>query len=161
MFILSSSLTFASCVLCIAIIPSHNLTCICQCLGKLAFANPERLVPELNSRLSSTSPKARSTFVSALKFAIHEQAAPVDAAIAPVMTNFLALLSDKELNVRRAALLTLNWAAHNKPALVRGILPQHLPALYAEAKVKPELIKEVDLGPFKHKVCCRDCFVHL
>jgi len=125
---------------------------VAECLGKLAFTNPEKLVPELNSRLSSTSPKARSTFVSALKFAIHEQPAPVDAVIAPVMGNFLALLADKEINVRRAALLTLNWAAHNKPSLVREILPKHLGSLYAEAKVKPELIKEVDLGPFKHKV---------
>lgn len=55
-------------------------------------------------------------------------------------------------NVRRNTLLTLNYAAHNKPILIREILPNYLPLIYAESKVKPELIREVDLGPFKHKV---------
>lgn len=27
-----------------------------------------------------------------------------------------------------------------------------MPILYHESKIKPELIREVDLGPFKHKV---------
>jgi len=31
-------------------------------------------------------------------------------------------------------------------------LPNHLPAVYAETKIKSELIRIVDLGPFKHKV---------
>ena len=49
-------------------------------------------------------------------------------------------------------MLTLNYAAHNKPILIREILPTYLPLIYVESKVKPELIREVDLGPFKHKV---------
>jgi len=36
--------------------------------------------------------------------------------------------------------------------LIRDILPSILPHLYGETKPKPELIREVDLGPFKHKV---------
>jgi len=35
---------------------------------------------------------------------------------------------------------------------VRDLLHKYLPVLYSEAKLKPELIREVDLGPFKHKV---------
>jgi cullin-associated NEDD8-dissociated protein 1 len=64
----------------------------------------------------------------------------------------LAGLSDPEVEVRRAALLTLNYAAHNKANLVRPVLSEHLNALYAETLVKKELIKVIDLGPFKHKV---------
>jgi len=32
------------------------------------------------------------------------------------------------------------------------VLPTFLPLVYIESRVKPELIREVDLGPFKHKV---------
>lgn len=49
-------------------------------------------------------------------------------------------------------MLTLNYAVHHKPHAIRDLLPKYLPALYNETKVKPELIREVDLGPFKHKV---------
>jgi cullin-associated NEDD8-dissociated protein 1 len=125
---------------------------VAECLGKLAFAFPDKLLPELRGRLNAASPRARATLVSALKFSIVEQPAPIDAQLAPVMGDFLEALKDKELEVRRAALLTLNWAAHNKPTLVRENLPKYLPVLYSEAKIKPELIREVDLGPFKHKV---------
>jgi len=125
---------------------------VAECLGKLAFVNPTTLVPQLKERLTATSPKARSTVVSALKFSIVDQPAAIDTLILPVMSDFLAPLKDEKLEVRHAALLTLNWAAHNKPGLVRDKLPNYLPSLFAEAKLKPELIREVDLGPFKHKV---------
>lgn len=48
--------------------------------------------------------------------------------------------------------MTLNYAAHNKPSLIRDYLSAYLPLLYGESKVKLELIRQVDLGPFKHKV---------
>lgn len=76
----------------------------------------------------------------------------MDQLLLPEMPKFLDLLKDKDLNVRRNTLLTLNYAAHNKPSLIRDILPTYLPLIYNESKVKPELIREVDLGPFKHKV---------
>lgn len=64
--------------------------------------------------------------------------------------------------MRRAALLTLNWAAHNKPALVREHLPKYLPVLYSEAKVKPELIREVRTSTaFLCSLGNSDCFVFL
>jgi cullin-associated NEDD8-dissociated protein 1 len=52
------------------------------------------------------------------------------------MGNFLIALEDPDLNVRRVALVAFNSAAHNKPMLVRDLLDQVLPQLYAETKVK-------------------------
>jgi len=46
----------------------------------------------------------------------------------------------------------VNYVAHNKPAFIRPYLTEHLTLLFEETKVKKELIKVVDLGPFKHKV---------
>ena len=43
-------------------------------------------------------------------------------------------------------------AAHNKPMLIRDLLGALLPKLYNETRVRPELIREVEMGPFKHTV---------
>jgi len=45
-----------------------------------------------------------------------------------------------------------NSAAHNKPSLIRDLLSQVMPYLYEETKVKKELVREVEMGPFKHTV---------
>lgn len=55
-----------------------------------------------------------------------------------------------DLNVRRAALVTFNTAAHNKPMLIRDLLTDMLPLLYRETLIRKELIREVEMGPFKH-----------
>jgi cullin-associated NEDD8-dissociated protein 1 len=66
--------------------------------------------------------------------------------------HFLKPIVDEDLNVRRVSLATFNAAAHNKPALIRDLLAEILPHLYNETKVRKELIREVEMGPFKHTV---------
>uniref|UniRef100_A0A8B9VGZ6 TATA-binding protein interacting (TIP20) domain-containing protein n=1 Tax=Anas zonorhyncha TaxID=75864 RepID=A0A8B9VGZ6_9AVES len=66
--------------------------------------------------------------------------------------DFLKTLEDSDLNVRRVALAMFNSAAHNKPSLIRELLNAVLPSLYSETKVRRELIREVEMGPFKHTV---------
>ena len=46
----------------------------------------------------------------------------------------------------------LNSAAHHKTTLIRPSLPVLLPMLYAETAVNPDLVRYVEMGPFKHKV---------
>jgi len=55
-------------------------------------------------------------------------------------------------SVRHACLLTLNYATHNKPSLVRDYLKDVLPDVYAECKPHAELVRIIIIGPFKHKV---------
>eukprot|EP01090_Pellita_catalonica_P023354 TRINITY_DN955_c0_g1_i2.p1 TRINITY_DN955_c0_g1~~TRINITY_DN955_c0_g1_i2.p1 ORF type:complete len:1220 (+),score=270.34 TRINITY_DN955_c0_g1_i2:48-3707(+) len=125
---------------------------VAECLGKFTLISPEQLVPALKERQSSKSAKTRATVVTALKFAVVERPHAVDAHLAPIMGGFLGLLADTDLATRKASLLTLNYAAHNKPALVRPVLGEYLEHLYEETKMKKELITIVTLGPFKHKV---------
>mmetsp|Transcript_17629 Transcript_17629/g.38279 ORF Transcript_17629/g.38279 Transcript_17629/m.38279 type:complete len:742 (-) Transcript_17629:24-2249(-) len=123
-----------------------------ECLGKLALLHPAIVLPRLQAQLSSETVNARASAVYALKFTITDRT-PTEN-LAPVIGDFLGRLRDDELRVRRAALVTLNSAAHNKPALIRGLLAADwlLPALYAETVEKPELVRTVNLGPFQHKV---------
>ncbi|KAK1900906.1 Cullin-associated NEDD8-dissociated protein 1 [Dissostichus eleginoides] len=66
--------------------------------------------------------------------------------------DFLQTLQDDDLNVRRVSLVMFNSAAHNKPSLIRGLLATVLPHLYRETQIRKDLIREVEMGPFKHTV---------
>lgn len=63
-----------------------------------------------------------------------------------------SMLGDSDLGNHRLALTTLNSAIHNKMDLLVAHLDQLLPAVFGDAHLKPELIREVQMGPFKHKV---------
>jgi len=78
-------------------------------------------------------------------------AAGVDALqLRDILPKFLPLLQDKELNVRRQTMLTINALAYANVELVSGLLKdQILPVLYKETVPDPKLVRVVDYGPFK------------
>ncbi|KAM8930073.1 cullin-associated NEDD8-dissociated protein 1-like [Pelodytes ibericus] len=125
---------------------------VAECLGKLTLVNPAQLLPRLCKQLSSGSPQTRSTVVTVIKFTISDQPAPIDSLLQGCIGDFLKTLQDPEPNVRRVALVMFNSAAHNKPSLVRNLLSSILPPVYHETRVRKELIREVEMGPFKHTV---------
>ncbi|VVC31483.1 Hypothetical protein CINCED_3A016263 [Cinara cedri] len=125
---------------------------VAECLGKLTLIDPYSLLPSLQSSLSSSSALMRTTLLTAVKFTISDQPQPIDMLLRQNMDQFLSALSDPDINVRRVTLIAFNSAAHNKPSLIRDLLDSVLPKLYAETIVKKELIREVEMGPFKHTV---------
>merc|ERR1712232_989815 len=72
----------------------------------------------------------------------------------PLKDHLRQSLSDEELQVRKAALHSVNVVCPS--ATCTEILREHteflLERILEDSKQKPELIREVDLGPFKHKV---------
>ncbi|XP_001948086.1 cullin-associated NEDD8-dissociated protein 1 [Acyrthosiphon pisum] len=125
---------------------------VAECLGKLTLIDPYSLLPNLQLSLSSSSALMRTTLLTAVKFTISDQPQPIDMLLRQNMDQFLSALTDPDINVRRVTLIAFNSAAHNKPSLVRDLLDTVLPKLYAETIVKKELIREVEMGPFKHTV---------
>ncbi|KAH8410584.1 hypothetical protein KR009_005701 [Drosophila setifemur] len=125
---------------------------VAECLGKLVLVNPDELLPQLQQALRSESATMRTVVVSSVKFTISDQPQPIDVLLKQSIGEFLFALRDPEPQVRRVALVAFNSAVHNKPSLVRDLLPTLLPWLYSETKVKSELIREVEMGPFKHTV---------
>ncbi|XP_031563225.1 cullin-associated NEDD8-dissociated protein 1-like isoform X2 [Actinia tenebrosa] len=125
---------------------------VAECLGKLTLVDPVTLLPQLQKYLDSGSAFARSTVVTAVKFTISDQPQPIDVQLKACIGQFLRTVQDADLNVRRVALVAFNSAAHNKPSLIRDLLDSILPQLYNETKIRKELIREVEMGPFKHTV---------
>lgn len=125
---------------------------VAECLGKLTLIDPANLLHQLQGYLNSPSPLMRTTVVTAVKFTISDQPQAIDPLLRQCIGQFLNTIQDPDLNVRRVALVAFNSAAHNKPSLIRDLLDLILPHLYSETKVKKELIREVEMGPFKHTV---------
>lgn len=125
---------------------------VSECLGRLALIFPVAVLPSLRKQISSSEALTRGTAVFALKFTITEHA-PM-AELGQCLTDFLLLLKDPVITVRRAALTTLNSATHNKPSLIRPLMGSDwlMPTLYNETVYKKELVRTVNLGPFQHKV---------
>ncbi|XP_075501897.1 cullin-associated NEDD8-dissociated protein 1 [Primulina tabacum] len=125
---------------------------VAECLGKIALIEPGKLVPELKERTLYPAAFTRATAVIAVKYSIVERQEKIDEILYPEISSFLMLIKDTDRHVRRAAVLALSTAAHNKPNLIKGLLPELLPLLYDQTVIKQELIRTVDLGPFKHTV---------
>ncbi|KAF6717417.1 Cullin-associated NEDD8-dissociated protein 1 [Oryzias melastigma] len=125
---------------------------VAECLGKLTLVEPAALLPRLKQQLRAGSPVARSTVVTAIKFTIVDHPAPIDSLLRDCIGDFLKSLQDDDITVRRVALVMFNSAAHNKPSLIRGLLGTVLPHLYRETQIRKDLIREVEMGPFKHTV---------
>jgi len=158
----------------------RNMTA--ECLGKLASVSPEKIVSLLAEMAGDADVNTRWTVATALKYAA------ASVATAPFLRDaaaqLLSGLTDADLSVRRAALLSLNAIVHHRVAVVKPYLRDEtkdgegeskggaadvdmedgglaytgasiadvgvFPILYSSMELK--LQREVDLGPFKHKI---------
>ncbi|KAH8101480.1 ARM repeat-containing protein [Cristinia sonorae] len=122
------------------------------CLGKLTTTHPSRYLPQLHSRIQDENPAARATVLAAIRYTFADNSPAYDEALGPVIMDFLNLINDSDLTVRRLSLSTLNSAARAKPYLLVPHLSVITPALYKELVINPELIRTVQMGPWTHKV---------
>ncbi|KAJ3341282.1 Cullin-associated NEDD8-dissociated protein 1 [Gonapodya sp. JEL0774] len=127
---------------------------VAESLGRLSLSSPEKFLPELRARIQADKAATRAAVVTAVRytFSDHTQHGYYDDQLIPLVPEFMKLVKDHDLNVRRAALATLNSAAHNKPYLIRDSLNEMLPLLYEECNQRPELVRIVEMGPFKHRI---------
>ena len=124
---------------------------VAECLGKLGVIDPSGVIPHLASLCNdSASPAKRWTLITAVKHLVVNRDA--SQILQQHISAFLSRLQDKDLAVRRACLLAVNSIAHNAPKMFEAHAPDVLPVIYAETKVRPELKRKVDLGPFKHTI---------
>jgi cullin-associated NEDD8-dissociated protein 1 len=135
------------------------------CIGKLTTTAPNKFLPQLQDLLQS-SPRDRALVAAAVRYTFIDTSSSYDELIAPIIVDFLSLIEDEnvvrgpsaagtsrsQLNiqvVRRLSLASLNAAIQNRPHLVIDKLGQLQPLLYQETVVRPELQRQVQMGPWK------------
>mmetsp|Transcript_8430 Transcript_8430/g.22915 ORF Transcript_8430/g.22915 Transcript_8430/m.22915 type:complete len:1277 (-) Transcript_8430:93-3923(-) len=128
---------------------------VSESLGHLLMVDQVTVLSTLMTLLSSKDREAwrvRASAVSAVRFAAAKHCAP--EAILPLKDALLTCLADEELQVRKSALHSVNVVCLSPTC--SDIFRAHTELLFErikeDSKQKPELIREVDLGPFKHKV---------
>lgn len=118
------------------------------CIGKLTVASPERFLPQLQNMLQST-PAQRALVAASIRYTFIDSSASYSELLAPYIGDFLSLMQDENLVVRRLSVASLNAALQHKPHLIVDKLGTVQPWLYAETEVKKELQREVQMGPWK------------
>jgi len=127
---------------------------VSESLGHLLMVDQDTVLATLVPLLSAESPwKVRAAAVSAIRFAATKQCPA--STVSPLKDSLLACLNaDEELQVRKSALHSVNVVCRSSTC--SEILRPHTDLIFErikeDSKQKPELIREVDLGPFKHKV---------
>lgn len=88
-----------------------------------------------------------------MRFALSDTDEASDEALRPYLVQMLiVMLQDTNLENKRLSMATLHSAARNKPRLVLNNLSQLIPYVIATSEIDLTLIREVQMGPFKHKV---------
>jgi cullin-associated NEDD8-dissociated protein 1 len=127
---------------------------VAECLGVLTAMHSEHIVPILKDLSVDLANKSTRCMIAiALKFCLSRNLSQTSVAtLSNSMQYFLPLLDDKDLEVKRSALLMINTAAHHNIAVISfsSLETFIIPALIATLRIKLE--RTVDLGPFKHKV---------
>ncbi|KAI1414507.1 TIP120-domain-containing protein [Hypoxylon sp. FL1857] len=130
-----------------------NRAICAECIGRLAIMEPKTYIPKLQELLRDPSPVFRGVAVQALRYTLPDSDESFDLMLKTVLFDMLlTVLKDNDREIRRLGMTALNSAAHNKPDLILPHLGELIPYVIAESIIKPELIREVQMGPFKHLV---------
>lgn len=91
--------------------------------------------------------------IQAIRFTFADSDDSYDEVLKPILMNMLTtMLNDPNIENRRLALSTMNSATHNKPDIILPHLAELIPLVMKESKINPDLVREVQMGPFKHKI---------
>ncbi|KAL6721718.1 hypothetical protein ACLMJK_000823 [Lecanora helva] len=124
-----------------------------ECMGRLTIVDSKTFLPMLQSYLQDPVPVIRGMVIQAIRFTFAESDEAFDETLKPVLMNMLTtMLNDANLENRRLGLGTLNSATINKPDMVLPYLGNLIPLVMKETRTNPDLIREVQMGPFRHKV---------
>ena len=124
-----------------------------ECIGRLTIIEPKIYLPSLQKYLEDPTPTVRGMVIQAIRFTLADSDEAFDEVLKPMLLKMLmTMLNDPNLENRRLALTTLNSAMQHKPEIILPHLAQLIPFIMKESKVNKDLVREVKMGPFTHKV---------
>jgi len=104
----------------------------------------------LDASFKSSSPLERATVTKSFKFGASKETNGFELQF--FIESLIRQVGDSDITVRRFALESLTAITHTQSAVVKGDAAKMQNSAIAMTKIDPSLIKEVDLGPFKHKI---------
>merc|ERR1711902_280188 len=121
---------------------------IAGCLGKFAVID-KKIFGEIEKLLDDKNVNVRATMATSVKFGLSES----NNFQLPhtTVTEFLKSLSDSDLLVKRQSFLSINSILRVNARLIIASVDSVVPIIYASCVTNKALIREVDLGPFKHR----------
>jgi cullin-associated NEDD8-dissociated protein 1 len=137
-----------------------NRTVGAECLGRLVLLEPRAFLPQIQNLLATNSSVSlRNLGLSALRVTVTSDTSiahteEVNLALKPAIAAVCDFVpTEQDLNNRKIGLTIINAAIHSRfHELIVSSLDPVLSLIINETNIRPELIKEVTMGPFKHKV---------
>jgi len=126
---------------------------VSECFGSLLLLAPEQVTQaQLPLLAAAASAKAKAAGVAALRYA--SKAGAATDVLTPFKDPLLACLGDEAHLVRKAAVQALPALCGSLAGaeLLRPHAASILQQVEANCQQDKQLVREVDLGPFKHKV---------
>lgn len=124
-----------------------------ECVGRLAIIDPTSYLPQLQTYLQNPNSVIRGMVISALRYVFSDTEDSYNPNLQSSIIPMLAtMLGDTDLDNQRLAMTTFNSALHNKPDLVMPHLGELIQYPMKASVIRPDLIREVAMGPFKHKI---------
>ena len=143
-----------------------------ECIGRITILDPGTFLPKLQvcchhlnpfgvhtdsmqsqGYLRDPIPATRGMTIQAIRFTVADGDNVYDQTLKPIIFDMLSLMfSDPNTENRRLALSTLNAVIHHKSEIVLPLLPSVVPLVMKDSNVDPDLIREVQMGPFRHRV---------
>jgi len=122
---------------------------IAECLGKFAVID-DAIFTEIEKLLEAKDVNTRATMATAIKYGLNQS----NGYKIPKSTvsAFLKSLGDSDLLVKRQTFLSINTILRVNHRLIVSDLETILPTIFQATVTDQSLIREVDLGPFKHRV---------
>jgi cullin-associated NEDD8-dissociated protein 1 len=139
----------------------ENRTLGAESIGRLAVVDPGTFFPQLRELLTTPGSKAslRGLILSALRVTVTSdskaaQTKAVSTALGPLLKAVLQLIPrETDLENRRMALTVVNAATHSRmDDVLTPMIPEVVQVVLGETVIRQELVREVSMGPFKHKV---------
>jgi len=127
-------------------------TIVAESIGRLFHTYPEELLTPISDGLTQGSEKEKETLAKSIKYSVHADIEESKQMIEVIVGDLITLSKEQNPNVKRNALEALATIIHFGSHRVRGMIGDITQFALAETAIRKELIDEIDLGPFKHKV---------
>lgn len=127
-------------------------TIVAESIGRLFHTYPDELLTPISDGLTQGSEKEKETLAKSIKYSVHADIEESKQMIEVIAGDLITLSKEQNPNVKRNALEALATIIHFGSHRVRGMIGDITQFALAETAIRKELIDEIDLGPFKHKV---------